>query len=121
PYARITGTGDYSYDIYSFDVSPAPSSIDPIRINDTTVFPGTADRSNHDTSTYYSSVTFVLTGKVKTGDVWVLGIGYRDFATSPAAPGTSLLNIANEFKSMIDTAKSNHYIDDGYAVDNPTV
>jgi hypothetical protein len=29
PYVRVTGTGDYSYDIYTFSATATPGALDP--------------------------------------------------------------------------------------------
>lgn len=57
PYVRITGSGDYSYDIYRFDVSTTQIGINP------------TTGSTTDTNPYHSKVEYALTGKVESGDV----------------------------------------------------
>ena len=105
PYVRITGTGDYSYDIYRFSVTPAPSGLTP------------TGASTVDGADFYSSVTYDLTGSVETGDVWNLGIGYRDYTvTANTTTFSTLLEIATEFRTQILQAQTNGYIS-GYSVD----
>src|SRR5688572_26687956 len=103
PYARIIGNGDFSPDIFSFDITPSPTAIPAASISSASIF-STTNTTNSllDGSTYYSSVTLKLTGKVKAGDVWQLGIGYRDYATAPALSTTTLWDIATALAGQID-------------------
>jgi hypothetical protein len=62
---------------------PIPADQPLVSVQTTSIF-ATGDTTNtlRDATPYYSSVTYSLTGKVKAGDVWKLGLGYRDFATA---------------------------------------
>jgi len=89
--------------ISSNTAAPSPTAIPAASISSASIF-STTNTTNSllDGSTYYSSVTFKLTGKVKAGDVWQLGIGYRDYATAPALGTTTLWDIATALAGQID-------------------
>jgi hypothetical protein len=114
PYVRIVGTGDFTYDVYSFQVSPSPQSITPLTPVQTTAdISGVSNTTAtfQDSSNYYTSVTYQLTGTVGAGDTWKFGVGYRDFTVTN---GTSLLDVANKFKVAIDAAITAGFLPSGY-------
>jgi hypothetical protein len=116
PYVRIIGEGNDTADVYSFDIRLVPTVI----MVENSTLADTFDRTGNDSSnttgslkddaSYYTSVTIALTGKVKEGDVWRLGIGYRDFVTPAASSTDSLISIANVLKNLIDGAQTAGYI-----------
>jgi hypothetical protein len=71
PYVRIIGSGDRtaSADIYSFNIKPEPSDIEPGAGSD--LVPATDD--------YYIDVELGFNGRTEAGDVGKLGLGYRDY------------------------------------------
>ena len=124
PYVRIIGEGNGSADVYSFNVNPVPTGIE-LEAADTTstgIFDRTGNDSTNttqnlrDNSTYYERVVLKLSGKVKEGDIWRLGVGYRDFQTAPASAGDSLRDIAEDLEFLMEQAQLAGYIH-GYDVD----
>ncbi|HVP74739.1 MAG TPA: hypothetical protein VMS63_01865, partial [Gaiellaceae bacterium] len=95
PYVQINGSGDGSFDLYSFTVSDSmlspPASTTSVTDSHTAVGP------------FYSSVDLTLTGTVHAGDVWTLGIGNRNIVddTSVNTGDTTLEAIANRIGSML--------------------
>ena len=66
PYARIQGSGNGTYDLFSFQVTA--DMLNPQSLTDLTALNG----STYDTSTFFSSAALRLNGRVTAGDVWKL-------------------------------------------------
>ncbi|HTD66238.1 MAG TPA: hypothetical protein VK846_06885, partial [Candidatus Limnocylindria bacterium] len=78
PYVRVQGAGNGSFDIYQFEITsdmlatPVPSP-DP---------EGGDSITNSDTSQFYEYVKYQLSGNLKTGDVWTLGLRYKNYSVA---------------------------------------
>ncbi|HEX6130279.1 MAG TPA: hypothetical protein VF044_01015, partial [Actinomycetota bacterium] len=89
PYARIRGTGDGSFDVYSFEITN--DMIDPTVVN--VDVSGSGLDNVLDASTFFTVVDLVLTGDVAAGDVWTLGLRYRNHSYT-AQLGDDLEDVA---------------------------
>ena len=98
PYARITGSGDGSFDVYSFIVTNQMLNTPAITSG------GALTGSNTDGSTFYKDVVFRLTGRVTPGDVWKLGIRYHDYTVQGAeiTSTTTLRQVAELLVGKLD-------------------
>ena len=85
-YARIQGSGDGSYDLYSFHITD--EMLNPEALTSTTALAAAAD-----TSRFFTSASLRLTGRVTAGDVWKLGIRYREY-TYMAQTDDTLTDVA---------------------------
>ena len=95
PYVRVQGSGDGSFDVYSFTVTNA--MLNPPAITTDSPLVGTG-LTVIDPGPFYTSATLRLTGAVVTGDVWMLGVNYRNYTASTNA---SLDSIANSLGSKL--------------------
>ena len=79
PYARIQGSGDGSFDLYSFTVTSA--MINPTALtNNGVALSGTGTSSVPDPNgPFFTDVSLRLNGRVTVGDWWTLGIRYHDY------------------------------------------
>ncbi|HKI93353.1 MAG TPA: hypothetical protein VJ986_13715, partial [Gaiellaceae bacterium] len=95
PYVQIAGSGDGSYDLYSFTVTPGMISpqAGTIDTSGSTAAPGP----------FYTSVGLTLNGTVSAGDVWQLGIGTRDLSYTAGA-GDGLVQVAQGLASQLGPA-----------------
>ena len=73
PYARIQGSGDGSFDLFSFKVTPDMLSPQALTSQ-------TAQNATADPNAFFTSADLRLTGRVTADDVWKLGIRYRDYS-----------------------------------------
>ncbi|MEY2518221.1 MAG: large repetitive protein, partial [bacterium] len=89
PYARIQGSGDGTFDLFSFVVTS--DMLNPTAVSPTSPLPA---GSTKDTSTYFTTVSLRLDGAVHEHDVWKLGIRYRDYSVE-AGHDEDLEAIAN--------------------------
>ena len=71
PYVRIEGSGNGSVDIFEFDVTEDMFNTDA----------GDLGTVTEDAGPFFTNVVFKLNGTVAAGDIWRLGLGYRDYAT----------------------------------------
>ena len=85
PYAQITGSGDGSFDLYSFTVTP-----DMLNPPSSTIDPS----STTATGPFYASVGLVLNGAVHVGDTWKLGIGNQVLTYPVIHPTDGLDDVA---------------------------
>src|SRR5262249_7943082 len=95
PYAQILGSGDGSFDLYSFtvtqDMITPPSS--------TTSASSTTARGP-----FYASVGLTLNGIVREGDTWTLGIGHQHLTYTVAHGDTlTLLAVAQQLRGQLVT------------------
>ncbi len=97
PYVQINGSGDGSFDLYSFQITP--DMLNP---------PASTTSSGSTTAAgpFYSSVTLQLTGTVHTGDVWTLGIGNRSDVKYTAKSGDGLLQVAQGLGALLGSPYS---------------
>ena len=99
PYAQIQGSGDGTLDVYSFQVTQ--SMLNPAAITAGSLQNGSG-QTIVDGSTFFTKVGLVLNGVVKTGDVWTLGLGYRDYsvtATSTDTPTSIATKLGNALRA----------------------
>ncbi len=98
PYVRIQGSGDGTYDVYSFVVTNQmlnPNSVESIT------------PAGGDGKTYYKEVVFKLSGQIHTGDVWTLpDVRYRSY-THTVVDGDTLQSIA---QALLDQLPSRFFI-----------
>ncbi len=91
PYVRIQGSGNGSYDIYSFVVTDAainPKSTDGIS-------------QTPDNSIYYKSVSFQIAGAIRTGDIWKLnGLRNQNYSYTVQANDT-VEDVARELLAQL--------------------
>ena len=90
PYARIQGSGDGSFDLFSFVVTA--DMLNPTAVSPTSPLPAGSTR---DSSTYFTTVSLRLDGAVHDDDVWRLGVRYRDYSVE-ADGDDDLEDIANK-------------------------
>jgi hypothetical protein len=91
PYARIQGSGDGSFDLFQFTVTP--QMLDPAA-------GGPIAGSSIDAGPFFTSASLRLTGAVRPGDGWTLGLRYRDITfTADATP--TLLEVAQGLRTRI--------------------
>ncbi|HEX6131291.1 MAG TPA: hypothetical protein VF044_06140, partial [Actinomycetota bacterium] len=93
PYSRIQGSGDGTFDVYSFFISP--EMLEPPAAADDPLT-GTVE----DESDFFTSVDLQLNGTVRSGDRWTLGLRYRDYQYVASA-GDTLLTVANAFRTQL--------------------
>ncbi|MHC4996345.1 MAG: hypothetical protein ACYTGQ_14970, partial [Planctomycetota bacterium] len=107
PYVKIQGAGDGSSDFFRFNL--APNLFTPTSGNST----GTPDpnENTNANTTYYLEADIQLTGTPKTGDVWVLGLRFRNYEYTITAENPTLQTVVDGFKSLIaaDTEQSARY------------
>src|SRR6185437_9799273 len=89
PYVQIDGSGDGSFDLYSFTITDA--MLDPQGAQ-------TSASAVSVPGPFYKSVGLTLNGTVGTNDTWHLGIGGYDLQVT----GSSLLEIAQKLVTAID-------------------
>lgn len=94
PYARIQGGGNGSYDIYSFTITPGMLS--PVAIRNDQPSAGSVP----DTSGFFTSLTLEVTGNVKAGDRWELGLRYVTYEYE-AQPGDDPADVARELGNRL--------------------
>ena len=76
PYVRVVGAGDGTSDFFQFDITQpmltpqVGGSVDPDDTVNTTI----------DASDFFTEVELTLQGTVSVGDVWTLGLRYRDYS-----------------------------------------
>ena len=97
PYAQIQGSGDGSFDLYSFTVTqdmlnPTGSTISPT--------------STAAAGPFYTSVGLKLNGTVSAGDTWSLGVGNMATISYVAQPGDGLLQVAQHLASQLHSPYS---------------
>ena len=97
PYAQIQGSGDGSFDLYSFTVTP-----DMLTPTGSTISP----TSQAAAGPFYTSVGLKLNGTVSAGDTWSLGVGNRATISYVAQPGDGLLQVAQHLASQLSSPYS---------------
>ena len=95
PYARIQGSGDGSFDLYSFR-SPRRWSTRPRSRRSSRSTAASPIRTARSSPT--SSLR--LNGRVTPGDVWTLGIRYRDYIYTAVA-GDTLATVAQHLGAQL--------------------
>ncbi|HEY6015777.1 MAG TPA: hypothetical protein VIU16_03240, partial [Gaiellaceae bacterium] len=95
PYARVRGSGDGSFDVFSFQVTPA--MLDPSSVN----IPTTGGSVTDPHGPFFTELDTVLDGDVRVGDVWRLGLRYRNYAYT-VQQGDTLATIAAGLLSALD-------------------
>src|SRR5262249_28491493 len=111
PYARVQGSGDGSYDIYTFDVTPDMFGSGEVNLGATVDSSSTQKDSN---APYFTKIVLQFNGKVTADDIWNLGIGYRDFSYKVLS-GDGLRQVADGLANKIQTANTANQIQ-GYTV-----
>ena len=91
PYVQINGSGDGSFDMYSFQITQSMLTPPASTISSGTTAAGP----------FYSSVSLQLTGTVRAGDVWTLGIGNRSDVKYTAHSGDGLLQVAQGLGALL--------------------
>jgi hypothetical protein len=71
PTARVRGSGDGSFDVYSFEITPDMLASEGVSID-----VGTGDSVVDPNGPFFKEMDLVLNGTVKAGDVWTLGLRY---------------------------------------------
>ena len=100
PYARIQGNGDGSFDLYGYTITQEMLNSQSVAFD---VTPGGASAT--DTSKFFTSINLGLNGRVSAGDVWTLGLRYRDYAYV-AQPGDTLVDVANGLKALLEHSEN---------------
>jgi hypothetical protein len=115
PYVRVRGSGDFTYDIYTFNVASSPKTLSVIGPQDFSGLGSTANTTNSlkDTASYVTSVSYVLSGTPASGDVWRLGLGYRDFVVNVTGNSTTLSDIATDLAGKLNSAGFTATANDG--------
>ena len=88
PYARIQGSGDGSFDLFSF--TSTQDMLNPPALTSQNDLVVGARRTR---TTFFTSVDLRLTGRVTPGDVWRLGIRYRDYSYEVEDGETTLAEV----------------------------
>ena len=91
PYVQINGSGDGSFDMYSFQITQSMLTPPASTLSSGTTAAGP----------FYSSVSLQLTGTVRAGDVWTLGIGNRSNVKYTAHSGDGLLQVAQGLGALL--------------------
>src|SRR5262249_45125070 len=91
PYAQILGSGNGTFDLYSFTVTDA--MLNP---QSSTIGTGSVTALGP----FYTSVGLVLTGNVRAGDAWKLGIN-NQIIRYDAMTGNDLQAVANNIASQL--------------------
>jgi len=97
PFARIQGSGDGSFDLYSFEITAAmlnPSAFaqSPAATAGTVVDPN---------GPFFTSVTLLPNGRVAAGDTWTLGLRYRDYAYTVQPGDNSLDDVSTGLRNLL--------------------
>ena len=94
PYARVIGSGDGTFDIYSFQITE--EMLNPAALTPGSPLAGTVPADGP----FFTSVTLKLNGTVRQGDTWKLGLRYRDY-TFVAPANASLQTVAQGLASAL--------------------
>ena len=95
PYARIQGSGDGSFDLYSFEVTSA--MVNPSALTSLVALDGSVPDAN---GPFFTDVSLRLSGRVTPGDMWTLGLRYRDYFYT-AVDGDTLATVAQHLGSQL--------------------
>jgi hypothetical protein len=96
PYARILGTGDGSYDVYSFTVSDE-------LLNPPAIIGSVSDGATAADGTFFTNLTLGIAGSAEEGDVWTLGLRHRTYTVTV---GTTTLTNGSVVDSIEEIADS---------------
>src|SRR5437868_2095628 len=80
PYVQIQGAGNGTFDVYSFEVTP--DMLNPVA----STIDGSTTAAH---GPFYTEIGLALTGLVKVGDTWTLGLRDHDYSYT-VMPGDTL-------------------------------
>ena len=86
PYAKVSGFGDGSIDVYEFTITDAMLNPGSLTV--------TSDPLGAATGPFYSMVTLEFGGTPRIGDVWTLGVRHRNYSVTINTAAEATLSLS---------------------------